>query len=71
MQLKKIPKTGRNAPCYCGSGAKYKKCCLRREEEQISKQLEAMRMMEKSECICKSKCESKCACEEKSEKAET
>ncbi|WP_337190903.1 SEC-C metal-binding domain-containing protein [Enterococcus faecalis] len=19
---------GRNAPCYCGSGKKYKKCCL-------------------------------------------
>lgn len=22
------PKTGRNAPCPCGSGRKYKKCCL-------------------------------------------
>jgi uncharacterized protein len=22
------PKTGRNAPCPCGSGKKYKKCCL-------------------------------------------
>jgi len=22
------PKIGRNAPCPCGSGAKYKKCCL-------------------------------------------
>ena len=21
-------KTGRNAPCLCGSGKKYKKCCL-------------------------------------------
>ncbi|WP_420810752.1 SEC-C metal-binding domain-containing protein [Haliangium ochraceum] len=21
------PKTGRNAKCPCGSGAKYKKCC--------------------------------------------
>ncbi len=21
-------KTGRNAPCPCGSGKKYKKCCL-------------------------------------------
>lgn len=22
------PKIGRNEPCPCGSGAKYKKCCL-------------------------------------------
>ncbi len=22
-----IPKIGRNDPCYCGSGKKYKKCC--------------------------------------------
>lgn len=24
---------GRNDPCYCGSGKKYKKCCLHREEQ--------------------------------------
>jgi len=24
------PKTGRNEPCPCGSGKKYKKCCLRK-----------------------------------------
>jgi uncharacterized protein len=24
---KKAPKIGRNDPCYCGSGKKYKKCC--------------------------------------------
>jgi uncharacterized protein YecA (UPF0149 family) len=23
----KPPKTGRNDPCPCGSGKKYKKCC--------------------------------------------
>jgi tetratricopeptide (TPR) repeat protein len=23
-----MPKVGRNAPCLCGSGKKYKKCCL-------------------------------------------
>jgi SEC-C motif len=22
------PKLGRNEPCHCGSGKKYKKCCL-------------------------------------------
>jgi len=26
--IKKEPDTGRNAPCPCGSGKKYKKCCL-------------------------------------------
>ena len=25
------PKTGRNDPCPCGSGKKYKKCCLKKE----------------------------------------
>ncbi|HBF88607.1 MAG TPA: hypothetical protein DDX39_08200 [Bacteroidales bacterium] len=25
---KKEPKVGRNEPCPCGSGKKYKKCCL-------------------------------------------
>lgn len=25
---KKIPVPGRNEPCSCGSGLKYKKCCL-------------------------------------------
>jgi len=24
----KSPKVGRNEPCPCGSGKKYKKCCL-------------------------------------------
>jgi uncharacterized protein YecA (UPF0149 family) len=24
------PSFGRNSPCPCGSGVKYKKCCLRR-----------------------------------------
>jgi uncharacterized protein len=26
--IKAGPKTGRNNPCPCGSGLKYKKCCL-------------------------------------------
>lgn len=29
------PKVGRNDPCPCGSGKKYKKCCLPREEVTI------------------------------------
>ncbi len=25
-----IPKIGRNEPCFCGSGKKYKKCCMKK-----------------------------------------
>lgn len=28
------PKAGRNDPCPCGSGKKYKKCCLKKEESE-------------------------------------
>jgi methionyl aminopeptidase len=31
-------KIGRNDPCPCGSGEKYKKCCLKKEDEPISDQ---------------------------------
>jgi preprotein translocase subunit SecA len=27
-----LPKVGRNDPCPCGSGKKYKKCCLRKDK---------------------------------------
>jgi tetratricopeptide (TPR) repeat protein len=30
-------RVGRNAPCPCGSGKKYKKCCLPKQEEQKGK----------------------------------
>jgi hypothetical protein len=33
----KRQKVGRNAPCPCGSGKKYKKCCLRQGEGKIPK----------------------------------
>ena len=26
----RVQKTGRNEPCFCGSGIKYKNCCLNR-----------------------------------------
>lgn len=29
---------GRNEPCHCGSGKKYKKCCLRKDEEKTTVQ---------------------------------
>jgi hypothetical protein len=31
--LLKEPIPGRNDPCHCGSGKKYKKCCLTKDEE--------------------------------------
>ena len=27
-----MPKTGRNDPCHCGSGQKYKHCCLQKDQ---------------------------------------
>jgi hypothetical protein len=27
-----VTKPGRNEPCYCGSGKKYKHCCLAKDE---------------------------------------
>jgi len=40
---KKHPDVGRNDPCPCGSGMKYKKCCLRRDMEEYSRKLDAQR----------------------------
>src|SRR5262249_24597588 len=30
--VRAAPKVGRNDPCPCGSGKKFKKCCLNKEE---------------------------------------
>jgi len=32
-------KIGRNAPCPCGSGKKYKKCCLKKEIEEKAREV--------------------------------
>lgn len=31
-----FPKPGRNESCHCGSGEKYKRCCLSADEEAWS-----------------------------------
>lgn len=31
------PTPGRNEPCYCGSGRKYKHCCLSKDEKKAAK----------------------------------
>lgn len=30
-----VPRVGRNEPCPCGSGRKYKRCCAARDEERL------------------------------------
>jgi hypothetical protein len=42
-------KVGRNDPCPCGSGKKYKKCCLKKEMEQKVKELREKRAKEEAE----------------------
>ncbi|MCY2987047.1 MAG: SEC-C metal-binding domain-containing protein [Planctomycetota bacterium] len=29
----KTKRVGRNDPCPCGSGKKYKKCCMRKQQD--------------------------------------
>ncbi len=36
--LRVVPKPGRNAQCACGSGRKYKKCCLAKDQEAGTEQ---------------------------------
>ena len=38
-----MPKTGRNDPCPCGSGKKYKHCCLAKDQAAELATLSAMR----------------------------
>ncbi len=34
-----MPKVGRNDPCPCGSGKKYKNCCMRQDRARLSREL--------------------------------
>ena len=36
--IREVPKLGRNDPCHCGSGKKYKKCCMAADEARESVQ---------------------------------
>jgi hypothetical protein len=36
-----MTKPGRNDPCHCGSGQKYKKCCLAKDEADARSELAA------------------------------
>ena len=37
MTLSTTPRPGRNEPCYCGSGRKYKQCHLPADEAEAAK----------------------------------
>ena len=37
MTTSTTPKPGRNEPCHCGSGRKYKQCCLPKDEAKAAK----------------------------------
>ena len=34
---REIPKLGRNDPCWCGSGKKYKKCHMESDQRKLSR----------------------------------
>ena len=36
-----MARTGRNEPCPCGSGRKFKKCCLDREAQPVAREMPA------------------------------
>ncbi len=37
MSSTTTPRPGRNEPCHCGSGRKYKQCCLPKDEAEAAK----------------------------------
>jgi hypothetical protein len=36
MAAQTSARPGRNEPCYCGSGRKYKHCCLEKDDREAS-----------------------------------
>jgi len=34
LSPKALPQLGRNDPCHCGSGRKYKRCCLNKDADR-------------------------------------
>lgn len=36
MTTQNIARPGRNEPCHCGSGRKYKHCCLAKDEKKAA-----------------------------------
>lgn len=44
-------KIGRNEPCPCGSGKKYKKCCMDKDKEEKKAFMERMESTYASSCL--------------------
>lgn len=44
-----MSKIGRNDPCHCGSGKKYKKCCLSKDEERILEKMKETAVVDDGE----------------------
>lgn len=44
-----MSKIGRNDPCHCGSGKKYKKCCLSKDEELILEKIREAALINEGE----------------------
>jgi hypothetical protein len=36
MSTQNVARPGRNEPCHCGSGKKYKHCCLAKDDEEAA-----------------------------------
>ena len=45
-------KIGRNEPCHCGTGAKYKRCCLAKDEATERATRESAAAAETGMCLC-------------------
>ena len=52
-QLIKNEKVGRNDPCPCGSGKKYKRCCLAKEEPKAHPSAPATMVTEEEDRLTK------------------
>ncbi len=50
-----MTKTGRNDPCPCGSGKKYKRCCQEKDEAAISATRAAAHAAQQAECDARAK----------------
>jgi hypothetical protein len=48
QETRKKDKVGRNEPCPCGSGKKYKKCCLNKPKESVDTQDSSPKQIELS-----------------------
>jgi hypothetical protein len=51
MTATTIARPGRNEPCHCGSGRKYKQCCLEKDNAEASAARKAAEAVEQSSAV--------------------